>query len=845
MFNTAGMCSSLEVQCNEKDKHALLSFKKGVIDPSNKLFSWSTQQDCCQWEGVECDNITSRVIGLGLECSTTLPTYSDKVDKSHCLTGSINLSSLFQLEFLNYLDLNNNDFLSIQFDYVVNSSSILRYLDLSSNEDLLVDNLEWLSRVSSLEYLDLSLINLYKVTNWLQLVAMLPSLSNLHLFQCQLEDIHPSLRYANFTALQALILEQNNFDSELPKWLFNLSSPISYIDLGSNFLRGQLPKALPNFPNLESFYLDQNYLDGQIPEWFGKLKHLQELSLQGNNFSGFIPISLGNASSLIELDLSSNPLTGVLSERNFANLSKLERLGINLKTLILEFDYHWIPPFQLRQLSIAPVYPKVPDWIYTQGSLHQLYIWNSKLSFEDQDKFWIFASRIEFLYLQENLIDGDLSNVMLNSTFTRMKSNDIKGGLPRLSSNVVFADMSNNSFSGSISPLLCDHNKMLNGKSNNLKYLDISNNRLTGGLTDCWNNWKSLVHINLGSNNLTGGIPQSMGLLSNLTSLHLHENSLFGEISPSLKNCHSLLVFNVRENKLSGNIPNWIAQGAKILQLRSNQFSGNIPPQICQMSSLIILDFGNNRISGHLPNCLNNITAMVFNNATLSKLSFCYQLDNTYFFIKDSLELVTKGQGSHYKENLHFMSLVDLSSNELSGTIPPQMFSLVGLHSLNLSHNKLTGGMPKEIGKMKNLESLDFSANKLSGEIPQSMSSLSFLSYLNLSFNNFIGQIPSGTQLQGFGALSYIGNPDLCGPPLTKSCSRDDKSKDTKHKDKNISEFMSWFYIGIESGFVTGFLGVVGVIFLNRKWRHAYFKFLWNMRDRVYVMVAIKMNSIR
>ncbi|KAK7244382.1 hypothetical protein RIF29_39203 [Crotalaria pallida] len=43
MLNTAGMCSSLEIQCNKKDKDALLSFKKGVIDPSNKLSSWSTQ----------------------------------------------------------------------------------------------------------------------------------------------------------------------------------------------------------------------------------------------------------------------------------------------------------------------------------------------------------------------------------------------------------------------------------------------------------------------------------------------------------------------------------------------------------------------------------------------------------------------------------------------------------------------------------------------------------------------------------------------------------------------------------------------------------------------------------
>lgn len=93
--------------------------------------------------------------------------------------------------------------------------------------------------------------------------------------------------------------------------------------------------------------------------------------------------------------------------------------------------------------------------------------------------------------------------------------------------------LSNNSLSGNISPFICDH-KMLNEKSN-LVYLDISLNNLSGGLTNCWMNWKSLVHINLGSNNLIGKIPPSMGLLSNLTLLHLHENKLYGGIPPSLQ----------------------------------------------------------------------------------------------------------------------------------------------------------------------------------------------------------------------------------------------------------------------------------------------------------------------
>ncbi|WVY91730.1 hypothetical protein V8G54_037244 [Vigna mungo] len=85
-----------------------------------------------------------------------------------------------------------------------------------------------------------------------------------------------------------------------------------------------------------------------------------------------------------------------------------------------------------------------------------------------------------------------------------------------------------------------------------------------------------------------------------------------------------------------------------------------------------------------------------------------------------SLELVTKGQVIEYVRNLHFMTFIDMSSNNLSGTIPPQLFTLIGLFSLNLPNNKLVGEIPNEIGNMKNLESFNFSTNQLGGEISQS-----------------------------------------------------------------------------------------------------------------------------
>ena len=169
---------------------------------------------------------------------------------------------------------------------------------------------------------------------------------------------------------------------------------------------------------------------------------------------------------------------------------------------------------------------------------------------------------------------------------------------------------------------------------------------------------------------------------------------------------------------------------------------------------------------------------------------------------------------------------------------------LTRLQSLNISHNQLLGMIPQEIGNLTQLESLDLSSNRLSGQIPQSMLGLSFLEVLNLSFNNFVGKIPLGTQHQGFTNLSYMGNPELCGPPLIKSCPQDAKTHNTnlmiEGDNDEESEIHSWFYMGLGIGFATRFCGVLGAIFFNKRCNHAYFKFL----GRLYDIVILKMNSI-
>ncbi|CAD5322688.1 unnamed protein product [Arabidopsis thaliana] len=90
------------------------------------------------------------------------------------------------------------------------------------------------------------------------------------------------------------------------------------------------------------------------------------------------------------------------------------------------------------------------------------------------------------------------------------------------------------------------------------------------------------------------------------------------------------------------------------------------------------------------------------------------------------------------------LSVVSLSNNKFTGTLPPNITSLSNLMAFYASDNAFTGTFPSFLFTIPSLTYLGLNGNQLKGTLEfGNISSPSNLQYLNIGSNNFIGPIPS------------------------------------------------------------------------------------------------------
>ncbi|XP_071734431.1 receptor-like protein EIX2 [Rutidosis leptorrhynchoides] len=782
--------------CIDKERQALLKFKRDLKDINGTLNNWSNEEgkmDCCKWSGVSCDTDTGHVTGLSLY--------------KYYLVGKIS-TSIKVLKQLQVLILCYNDFQSSDIPNFLGSLTNLQYLDMC-NANLSGPIPQELGNLSNLSYLDL---------NSNSLRGSIP---------------------ASFEGLASLIeldLSINNLGGFIPQIqsLYNLSS----LNLSGNSLCGSIPFSFGSLTSLIMLDLSHNQLSGDLPNSLGQLSGLDTLDVSSNSLHGVISdLHFINLSLLTHLDMSFNSFS--------FNFSSHFRIPVDLETIKLQscklgprFPV-WIKSqryFRYLDISSAGISDSVPVWFWDQLPLILKFL--NLSSNELRGTLPDITSDFEYypgLDLSNNRFEGRVPLLPSKLASLNLSGNKFQGNLSflcRIDGELTFIDLSNNSFSGSLSDDCWS-------QFQKLVILDLSNNNLSGKIPLSFRLLSQLEALYLRKNAFVGELPMSLSNCTNLRFLDLGENKLSGKIPAWV---------GERLTRLY------------VLVLRSNIFNGSLPTQMCLLNNLNILDLSNNGLVGNIPGCFGNFTSMFSKKsgddmAYHSYHAYHFSSGPGHVFTSDPafgevLEsfvdnalVAWKGiERSFGTSILELLKIIDLSNNRLSGEFPFEIARLVELVSLNISLNKLHGELPKDIGNLTSLNSLDLSRNQFSGKIPSSLSQLNGLGVLDLSYNNLSGKIPTGTLLQGFNSSSYEGNPLLYGPPITPisrptpATTIDDEVDTNLHGD---DDFWKSYYMGMGSGFAVGFWGICGLIFLNHRCRHLLFASLSLAKDWIYVTVVV------
>ncbi|CAN1168377.1 Receptor-like protein 7 [Linum perenne] len=699
----------------------------------------------------ELKNLTTlRMANCGL-----IGTFPKKIAQSLTLLEYLDLSnnqlqgpiprSIFELSSLDTLSLSSNRF-SGSVQTFNNQHSVLSFLSLSNNRFIGI--------------IPTSICN----ASFLQVVDF--SNNNLN-------DTIPSCLLKDLKKLSVLDLRGNMLTGKIPD-TFQTSSALQTLDLSNNQLQGTFSKKIAqSLTLLETLDLSNNQLQGPIPRSIFELPSLRVLFLSSNRFRGSVQLSwIHTLQNLTWLDLSYNNLTVDANINNSSPLStfpQLEYLYIrscNLRTFPELGNLSELSELDLSDNNINGV---VPRWIMESTTLVQLNLSHNNLVGFELHRFSF--SRLQLLDKHDNQLEGNFPSIP-SSSYVDFSHNHFSGSfLTEFFNNqytrLTFLSLSNNRLTGIIPTSICNHA--------GLEVVDFSNNYLNGTIPSCLSkDLNELSVLDLRRNMLSGNILNTFQVSCALQTLDLSNNQLEGIFPESLENCTNLEVLDIGYNKISDVFP--CIQGIKsslhVLILRNNLFHGSLWCRYGDLTTwqqLQIVDLAFNNFTGPLNDKFLLTWEAMMQDGKGTKDRIKFNSDSSGYY-HNSITVSMKGLNLEFVKILTVFKSIDLSSNNFVGPIPEVIGKFKAIQVLNLSHNAFSGQIPSEFGNLSNVESLDLSHNKLTGQIPNELTGLTFLSCMDLSYNNLVGRIPTGTQFQSFDNTSFGGNLDLCGQPLSKSC---------------------------------------------------------------------------
>ncbi|GMN62459.1 hypothetical protein TIFTF001_031527 [Ficus carica] len=568
------------------------------------------------------------------------------------------------------------------------------------------------------------------------------------------------------------------------------NSSVVSIDISNSSISGSLSPAITHLRTLLSITLTDNNFSGDFPNQIHSLPRLQFLNMSNNQFSGELDWDFTKLRELAVIDAYNNNFNGSLP-LGVTKLPKLKHLnfGGNYFSGTIPRSYGSMNNLNYLSLSGNDLRGFIPSELGNLTSLQQLYL----------------------------------------GYF-----NDFDGGIPFELGKLIdlfHLDLANCSLVGPIPPEL--------GNLNKLDTLYLQTNELSGSIPSQFSNLTRLRYFDLSNNELTGEIPVDFSGFRELILLNLFMNKLHGEIPHAIAELPNLRVFKLWQNNFTGTIPSKLGQNSNLteLDLSTNKLTGMVPKSLCSGRNLTILILQNNFLFGPLPDDLGQCNTLV--RVRLGQNYLTGALPNGFLYLPQLLLMELQnnyltGQLEHLKTKVPSrLSLLNLSNNRLSGSIPTSVGNFTSLQNVLLSGNRFTAEIPTEIGRLKSVLKLDLSRNKFSGRIPPTIGNCILLNYLDLSqnqlsgpipvqiadihilnylnlsrnllsqglpkeigslksltsadfsYNNLSGLIPQTGQYLFFNSTSFIGNPELCSSSSILICNHSLSSPQHDHNQNN------------------------------------------------------------
>ena len=253
---------------------------------------------------------------------------------SNNLVGSLPVDALQVLSTnLELLSVHDNALSGSISDDLISSLTLLRSLDVGNND---------LTGTISASF------------------GKLSQLSTLRFHRNNLEGSFPAEIGSIYHVLQEISGYENSLTGSFPWESFLVDSSeqnaiaLSNVNIGSNYITGQIPSNMTGFSNMRSLVLSKNLLEGELPDlFFSPLRSLQNLDLSVNRFEdgASIPTTIGTLTMLRQLRLSWTQLVGSVPTE-LGLLGKLKLLDLNINQLEGTLPSELGNLHELTQLSI-------------------------------------------------------------------------------------------------------------------------------------------------------------------------------------------------------------------------------------------------------------------------------------------------------------------------------------------------------------------------------------------------------------------------------------------------------------------------------------------------------------